>query len=194
MEQRLDATYLRHGPFERAAAVGISAIAIGAGILLAAWGISFFWHYTPSEMVVRVDVTQKEPFTVTQDKPFTLAQPEPLKIEPGQLTIKPEQASPPVTSGVGGDRRTATGDVIRREVTVFSEVKHGPGRIVTGWNYKDGGGRVPVRQYCYYDASNVDHSSTWVEIALNGVRTPHASVSLVPDLQEALAKCQWWQG
>jgi hypothetical protein len=199
MEQRLDATYLHPGPFQRAGAIGIGAVSIGAGILLAAWGISFLWRYTPPEMVVRIanpelHVSQNGPFTVTQDKPFTLAQPEPLKIEPGQITVKTEQAFSPVTSGVGGDTKTPTGDVIRREVTVFSEVKHEPGRVVTGWNYKDGGGGVPVRQYCYYDSSNVDRSSTWVEIALNGVRTPHANISLVPDLQGALAKCQWWQG
>jgi len=47
MEQRLDATYLRSGPFERAAAVGFCAVAIGTGIFLAAWGISFLWKYTP---------------------------------------------------------------------------------------------------------------------------------------------------
>lgn len=195
MEQRLNATYLSPEPIERAAAIGIGAVAIGTGILLAAWGISFLWRYTPPEIVVRIanpelHVTQSAPFTVTQDKPFVLAQPEPLKIEPGQLTIKTEQTSPKVTSGVGGDTKT----VIRREVTVFSNVKHGPGTIVTGWNYSDGGGGVPVGQYCYYSASNVDHSSIRVDIASNGVRAPQMSALLVPDLEGALAKCQWWQG
>src|SRR5260221_3598776 len=153
MEQRLDATHLRAGVFERAAAIGISAVAIGLGILLAAWGISLLWRYTPPEIAVRianpeVHVTQDKPLTVTQDKPFVLAPPDPLKIETGQLTIKTDP--PTVTSGVGEDRRTATGDVIRRDVTVFSEVKHGSGTVVTGWNYKDGGSGVPMRQYCYY--------------------------------------------
>src|SRR5262245_21966560 len=105
MEQRLDATYLRSGPFERAAAIGIVAIAVGTGILLAAWGISFLWRYTPPEIAVRianpeVRVTQSEPFTVTQDKPFILAQPEPLKVEP---------PSPPFTIGAGGMRRQRQG-------------------------------------------------------------------------------------
>jgi hypothetical protein len=196
MEQRLDATYLRSGPFERAAAIGISAVAIGTGILLAAWGISFLWRYTPPEIAVRianpeVRVTQSGPLTVTQDKPFVVAQPEPFKVERGELTVKVEQPSPTIS---GGDTKTPTGDVIRREVTVFSNVKHGPGTVVTGWNYKDGGGRVPVRQYCYYDASNVDNSSTRVDIAFNGDRAPHVNALLVPNLEGALAKCQWWQG
>ena len=189
MEQRLDATYLRSGPFERATALGVGAVGIGTGILLAAWGISLLWRYTPPEIAVRianpeVHVTQEKPFTVTQDKPFV--------IEPGQLTIKTE--SPTVTSGVGGDRTTATGQVIRREVTVFLNVKHGPGTVVTGWNYKDGGGRVPVRQYCYYSAPNIDSSSTRIDIAVDVARLPNISASLVPELEGALAKCQWWQG
>jgi hypothetical protein len=192
----LDPTYLRPGMFERATAVGIGAVGIGAGILLATWGISLLWRYTPPEIAVRIAnpevyVTQDKPFTVTQDKPFALAQPDPLKIETGQLTIKTEAA--PITSGVGADKRTPTGEVIRREVTVFSNVKHGPGTVVTGWTYPDGGGSVPVRQYCYYSASNVDHSSTRVDIAFNGDRVPPASALLVPDLEGALAKCQWWQ-
>jgi hypothetical protein len=190
MEQRLDATYLRSGPFERAAAIGIVAVAIGTGILLAAWGISLLWRYTPPEIAVRianpeVRVTQNEPLTVTQDKPFIVTQPEPFRVE---------QPSLPVTNGAGGDAKTATGDVIRREVTVFSNVEHGPGTVVTGWSFKDGGGRVPVRQYCYYRASNLDHSSTRVDIAFDRIPAPHASAFLVPDLEKALAKCQWWQG
>jgi hypothetical protein len=195
MEQRLDATYLRSGPFERAAAVGFCAVAIGAGILLAAWGISFLWSYKPPEIRIanpEIRIVPSEQFKVTQDKPFTIAPTEPLKIDPGQPTMKVEPQSP-ATSGVGGNAKTPTGDVIRREVTVFSNVKHGPGTVVTGWTYPDGGGSVPVRQYCYYSASNVDHSSTRVDIAFNGDRVPRASALLVPDLEGALAKCQWWQ-
>src|SRR6266404_2517696 len=156
MEQRLDAAYLSSGPFERAAAVGFCAVAIGAGILLAAWGISFLWRYTPPEIRIanpEVTVTQNEPLTVKQDKPFTIQQPEPLKIEPVEVTIKPEPSPVGTTRGPGGET-TATGDVIKREVTVFRTVTHGAGKVVTGWNYPDGRGGVPVREYCYYTASN----------------------------------------
>jgi hypothetical protein len=189
MEQRLDATYLRSGPFERAAAVGIVAVAIGTGILLAAWGISLLWRYTPPEIAVRVAnpevrVTQSEPLKLKQDGPLILAKPEPFKIE---------QLSLPFTTGGDGDAKTPAGDVIKREVTVFSNVTHGPGTVVTGWNYRDGAGGVPVRQYCYYDAPNFDHSKTRVDLAFNRVPAPHASALLVPDLEKALTKCQWWR-
>jgi hypothetical protein len=130
---------------------------------------------------------------VTQDKPFIVAQPEPFKIEPGQLTVKVEQ-QPPATTGVGGNTKTATGEVIEREVTVFSNVRHGPGVVVTGWRYRDGSGGTPVQQYCYYTTPNSGPSSKRVDIASDGVRSPDMDPRLVPDLEGALSKCQWWQG
>jgi hypothetical protein len=181
MEQRLDATYLRAGLVERAIAIGIGAACIGTGILLAAWGISFFWRYTPPEIAVRVanpelHVTQDSPLKVSQDKPFVVVQSEPT-----------------IDKGARTDSKTAAGDVIRREVTVFSNVEHRPGTVVTGWNYRDGSGGVPMQQFCYYTAPNVDHSTKRVDIAYNGVRSFDVDAELVPDLEEALGKCQWWQ-
>jgi hypothetical protein len=171
MEQRLDATYLRSGPFARAAAVGFCAVAIGAGILLAAWGISFLWSYKPPEIrIANPEVTLK------QDKPFEFSPP---KIDSGPMG--------------GGNSKTTTGEVIRREVTVFSTVDHGPGHVTTGWRYRDGTGSVPLGQYCYYSAPNNDSSSTRIEIAVDRVRLPTISASLVPELEGALAKCQWWK-
>jgi hypothetical protein len=71
-------------------------------------------------------------------------------------------------------------------------VEHGRGTVVTGWNYRDGSGGVPVQQFCYYTAPNVDQSSKRVDIAANRVRLPNLDAGLVPDVEEALTKCQWW--
>jgi hypothetical protein len=193
MEQRLDATYLRAGLVERATAVGIGAVLIGAGILLAAWGISFLWRYTPPEISVRVanpelHVRQDAPLIVTQDKPFVVVPTELVKNNPAS-----DEPLRSIDKKVGTDSKTAAGDVIRREVTVFSNVEHGPGLVVTGWNYRDGSGGIPVQQFCYYTAPNVDHSSKKVDIAYNGVRSFDVDAELVPDLDGALGKCQWWQ-
>jgi hypothetical protein len=197
MDQQLDATYLRHGLVERAAAIGIGAVGIGTSVLLAAWGISFLWRYTPPEIAVRianpeVHVTQAAPLIVTQDKPFIVAQSEPFKIDPATVTIKVEQTPALPGGGVGGDPKTANGDVIKREVTVFWNLKHGPGHVVTGWSYPDGSGRVPVSQFCYYTTPNGDYSKR-IDIATNGDRSPYINASLVPDLEGALVKCHWWK-
>ena len=199
MEQRLDATYLRPGLAERSIAMGIGAVGVGTAILLAAWGISFLWRYTPPEIAVRlanpeVHVAQDSPLKVTQDKPFVVESPAPLKIDPPKVTVSVEQPPQSVVKGVSTDAKTATGDIITREVTVFSNVRHGPGAVVTGWSYADGSGGSPIRQYCYYSAPNSDHSTKRVDIASNGVRSLGIDAGLVPDLEEAIGKCQWWQG
>jgi hypothetical protein len=194
MEQHLEATYLRPGMVERGAAIGLVAVGIGTAILLASWGISFLWRYVPPETTVRIanpelHVTQKAPFLVTQDKPFVLAQPEPFKIDAADVTIRVDQ--PPLQLPNSAEK-TPAGDVIRREVTVFSNVKHGAGAIVTGWKYKDGRGGSPVAQFCHYIVPNADYSSTRIDIASNRTRLPLVDAALVPDLEGALAKCQWW--
>jgi hypothetical protein len=117
-------------------------------------------HGAYADPVVRV--TLDGPLEVVQDKPLVIAPPEPLKIDP-KTTIKVEP-SPALTNGSGGDAKTHAGEVIRREVTVFSNVKHGTGAVVTGWRYPDGGGRVPVDQYCYYTTQVVGHSSNRVDM------------------------------
>jgi hypothetical protein len=182
MEQHLNATYLRPGVIERASAIGIAAASIGTGVLLAAWGISLLWRYTPPEIVV------------PQDKPCVLAAPEPPKIDRDTPTPKVEPPPPLPDSGIGRNPKTPEGDVIRREVTVFSIVKHGTGQVITGWNFRDGSGGVPVGQYCYYLAPNADNSSTKIDIAFDKAPLPNINASLVPEMQEALGKCQWWQG
>jgi hypothetical protein len=187
MEQQLNATYLRPGVMERAAAVGVAAAGIGTGLLLAAWGISFLWRYTPPEIAVRVPEIH-----VKQDKPFTIASPPPLQIDPATPPLKIVPAAPLAGSG-NAENKTAAGEVIRRTVTVFSSVNHAAGQITTGWEFADGSGGRLVRQYCYYLAPNFDSSSTKIDIAFNGAPMP-TGASAVPQLQEALTKCQWWQG
>jgi hypothetical protein len=170
------------------------------GVFLAAWGVSFLWRYTPPEIAVRVanpalHVVQDAPLAVKQDTPFVLAPPDPLKIERGHLTVQVEQPpSLPMNDRLGSNSQTAAGDVIKREVTIFSHVQHGPGSVVTGWNYKNGKGGTPVSQFCYYTSRNPDQSSKRVDLAADGVRQPQIGMDLVPDLEGALSKCQWWHG
>jgi hypothetical protein len=201
MEQRLDATYLRPGLTERAPALGLGAVGIGTGIFLATWGISFLWKYMPPEIRIanpEVIVTQQAPLKIEQDKPFKVEQDKPFKVEQDKpfVFVPPELAKTDrgATNGVGPEGKTAAGDAIKREVTLFWSVTHGLGEIVTGWKYADGRGGNPVHQYCYYSAPNADHSSRRVDIASNRIPSPNINGGLVPDLEGALAKCQWGRG
>jgi hypothetical protein len=199
MEQRLEAKFLGPSLFERAAAIGVGAVSIGTAILLASWGISLLWRYTPPEIAVRISnpevrVTQTEPLIVTQDKPFMVTQSEPFRVEPKEFTVRMERSFPSIPNMSGGDSKTTVGDAIKREVTQFFYVKHGPGGVTTGWQYQDGSGGKPIQQYCYYNIPNLDGSDTKIDIASNGTPSINIGTRNVPDLDGALQKCQWWQG
>jgi hypothetical protein len=214
VETQLDHTYLRPGLISRAAAVGLGAVGVGAGVLLACWGLSFFWRYD-DPVVGKLEAVAQQLETLTQrttdglealsrstaQQTETMSRKtvEGLKAIDRKLEALDQKVAAARTEalnrgfgGVGrGDGRTVTGDVIQREVTVFSTVKHEAGGVVTGWVYKDGASDgVPMRQFCYYTAANFDGSSTRIDLALDGKRQPN--IWQVPQVEGALAKCQWW--
>jgi hypothetical protein len=78
-------------------------------------------------------------------------------------------------------------------VTVFSDVDHEGGRVTTGWKYKDGASAngKPILQYCYYDVTNLDGTSTRIDMAHDGRRLNFFNVQRP---EEALRKCHWWTG
>jgi hypothetical protein len=192
MEQRLDATYLRAGILERATAAGVVGLGLGMGVLLAAWGISILWsaHSAQAE-------TGKKAVGAIGDtnRPVAAVSFDPVKIEPVRVIVQVEQVHTALQAGnPAGPTVTPAGDVIRREVTVFSTVSHDAGDVTAGWVYKDGTGGRPIHQFCYFSVGNGDGSTRRVNIASNGEPSLGLNPGLVPDLPQALAKCQWWQG
>jgi hypothetical protein len=154
MERRVDFTYLRLITWAKA--ISAVVLSIGVSVVLIFWGISFIWKYTPPELKIAnpevvlkaepLAVTQDKPFTVTQDKPFELERPAPFKLE----QLEPFKVEQPEFRSPVGPAATKDGSVITREVTVFNQVRHSAGFVDTGWKFKDGGGREPLQQYCYY--------------------------------------------
>ncbi len=130
---------------------------------------------------------------VKQEKPFVLASAETSRKDPHSSSNRPERGwNFAHQSGVDNPVTTPQ-EVIQQEVIVFSSVKHGGGTIVTGWKYPNGSGRVPSNQFCYYSARNLDKSSTRVDLAMDGKTLNEAALTLVPESEQALGKCQWWR-
>jgi hypothetical protein len=88
--------------------------------------------------------------------------------------------------------RTVDGEIITREVTVFSSVKFADGEIVTGWTFPNGSAKVPQHQYCYYLRPNPDGSDYRVHIAVDREPTG-TSRALVSDFDAAVGRCDWWK-
>jgi hypothetical protein len=209
METQLDHTYLRAGIISRAAAVGLAAVGVGLGVLLACWGASFFWHIDDA-VVRRLDGIGKQTAglsDVLRDEisSLSLKTTESLDALGGKIDVLGgkidalgnrvdviDQRVLVSRSPSDQPERTPDGDIIRRQVTVFKTVTHADGDVITGWVYKDGASDGhPMSQYCYY-MSGKNGASFKIDLASNGQRLFNENVTKVPQLEEAIAKCQWW--
>ena len=103
----------------------------------------------------------------------------------------------PIIRGDTGQGTDRNGNVITKEVTVFNNIAHENGRVVTGWTYPDGAsaGQSPTRQYCYWSSGNLGGTSAeaTIHIAVNGTRLSNIASGLLR-LETALPKCVWWSG
>src|SRR5262249_55485657 len=184
-ETVLDHTYLRPGIVTRAGAVGLAAIGIGAGVLLACYGASFFFNTNSkrldaltakveeiaqrpdrtNEVIAKLDDLRREAGKIGSNITAHLASVEELKNR-SLIRGNPDEHGTPVN-----------GNVITTEVTVFKSVRHDSGYIFTGWDYPNGASanQPPIRQHCYWTDRAGPSSGAWVRINLadNGVRLPN---------------------
>lgn len=210
METQLDARYLRPGALSWSGAIGLGAVGVGLGVLLACWGLSLFWHRDDLalHLIPGLETRITEGLDALGQRIARLEQ------RPVQVVPAPAPTPAPAPRETSTLRRddcvlidpqgrhidcTGThelveqpGNIIKREVTAFFYVKHGDGAVATGWTYKDGGSDgVPQSQYCYYTVANAQGGSIKIDIGSDGGRLSNADMSTVPSLEEALGKCHW---
>src|SRR5262249_60050884 len=101
---------------------------------------------------------------------------------------------------IGGDCGLGTdgnGNVITKEVTVFNNIKHENGMVVTGWRYPDGASadQPPTHQYCYWSSGKLGGTSAeaTIHIAVNGTKLSNIA-SGVPPPPAAPPKSVLWGG
>jgi hypothetical protein len=213
METVLDHTYLRPGVVTRASAVGLAALGIGAGVLLACWGLSFFFHYD-SSIVTRLAALTAKVEEIAQRPDRTgdviaklndLASSITQKLDQidvasirssiaGRLASIDERLEafkrqPPIVTP-GPSRTDEHGNVIKTEVTVFHTMKHEGGEVASGWKYPDGASadQHPTNQYCYWSSGALGGTTSQVtiHIAAKGVRL--SNIGSVPKLEESVAE------
>jgi hypothetical protein len=206
-------TIVKEGSLFKAAAIGIVASGVGLGILLACWGASFFITHDDHPVLKRFDVltTKIEELAHRPDRTDeVIAKVDKLDRNASKIgrditnqltTVKgslEELKGRPIIAGNPSDHeKPVNGNVITREVTVFREVRHDNGKVVTGWRYPDGASadQRPKFQFCYWTSEPLGGttSSATIYIANEGVRLPNIGAG-VPRLEDALKECVWWNG
>lgn len=190
MEQQIDDRFLRPTPMARACAIAVTAIGLGCGILFAAWGASFLFRPNLSIPEIRianpeVRIASDSRVRISEDSALSLSSPSAARTT---FTANPLASLPARLSG-----DAPKDESVLREATIFSSVKHTSGMVVTGWRYASSADQVPHTQYCYFSSRKDDGTRLIVDLATGRSNPLNANSALMPEFDEALAKCQWWQ-
>ena len=208
-EAVLDPTYLQPGVVARGGAVALAAIGIGAGVLLACYGASFFFTTNNKRLdalTAKVEESAQRPDRTDE----VIAKLDDLRREAGKIgsgitarlasiegSLEELKHRPIIPGNPGAHEKTVNGNVIEREVTVFHTVPHDNGAVVTGWQYQDGASadQPPKKQFCYWNSERLGGTTAQatVWLANDGVRLPNIGAG-VPRLEDALRECVWWNG
>ena len=206
-ETVLDPTYLRPGIVTRAGAIGLAAIGIGAGMLLACYGASFLLNTNSKrldDLTAKVEELVHRPDRTDE----VIRELDDLKGEAGKIggnvtarlasiegSIEELKRRPIISGNPGAHEKTVNGNIIESEVTVFHTVPHDTGAVMTGWQYPDGASadQRPTRQFCYYRSERLGGTTAQAIISLadDGMRLQHIGAG-VPRLEDAIKECVWW--
>lgn len=122
-----------------------------------------------------------------------------LKTE-GTVKLDPEArlgAAPavprPTETQLGEGQRPASQAAVNTAFTVFKNVPHGAGQVVTGWNFASSDQKKPTHQYCYYSEQIDGGSKITVDLGENGRANPvaRAQGAMVPSI--AFSNCVWFK-
>ena len=204
-EAILDPTYLQPGIVARCGGIALAALGIGAGVLLACWGASFFFNDNDKRLDVLI--TKIEQLAQRPDRTDEIvAKADDLDRNASNITnqltsvkrsLEELKRWPLIAGNPDKHETTVSGRIINKEVTWFSTVPWDDGSIiVTGWKYPNGASadQRPTAQYCYWSSEQLGGttSATRVDLAENGKVLPNIG-SGVPRLTDALKECVWWR-
>jgi len=217
METVLDPTYIRPGIITKGVVVSLTAIAVGLGILMICFGLSFFFHFDKpvlarlDAMLVKLDAIAEKPDRSNE----VLARLDGIgdlvrstidgnHLSDGHLSKQLDSIQAQIYDLKNKEiisqvpqTKSPDGKVIDTEVTVFKYIAHEGGSVHSGWTYPNGASAdsPPKRQFCYWVSARLGGTtaSARIELAANGEQLPNISEKMM-NLEEALNKCIWWDG
>jgi len=217
METVFDPTYIRPGIVTKGAVVSLSAIAVGFGVLLVCFGLSFFFHFDKPVLtrldatLVKLDAIAAKPDRTDEvlarlDSIGDLVRSKidennlsngHLRNQLGSIQAQIHDLKNKESIYQAPQTKSSDGKVINTEVTVFKSIDHEGGSVHTGWTYPNGASAdsPPKHQYCYWASGHLGGTTAAarIDLAVNGEQLPNISEK-VQHLEEALNKCIWWDG
>lgn len=116
-----------------------------------------------------------------------------VKLDP-QATLAAAAPVPrPTESQLGENQRPASQAAVNTAFTVFKNVPHGAGQVVTGWNFASSEQKNPTHQYCYYSEQIDGGSKITVDLGENGRANPAARAHGAMNPVTSFSNCVWFK-
>jgi len=117
-----------------------------------------------------------------------------VKLDPeARLAAAPPPVPRPTEAQLGEGQKPASQATVNTAFTVFKNVPHGAGQVVTGWNFASSDQKSPSHQYCYYSEQIDGGSKLTVDLGENGranpAARPHGEMSPIT----AFSNCVWFK-
>ncbi|HMO30651.1 hypothetical protein [Enterovirga sp.] len=116
-----------------------------------------------------------------------------VKLDPESRLAVSSPVPRPTESQLGEGQKPASQAAVNTAFTVFKNVPHGSGQVVTGWNFTSSEQKSPTHQYCYYSEQIDGGSKLTVDLGENGRPNPAARPRGGMDPTVAYTNCVWFK-
>lgn len=177
--------------FYRLLGIGTLCGLLGAGIGAALYG----WQLSRQPAAETERIAQAVAAALSG---LTLKTEGTVKLDPASMaalsSAKPAEAPRPTETQLGVGTKPASQAAVNTAFTVFKNVPHASGNVVTGWNFSSSEQKMPQHQYCYYSEQIDGGSKLTVDLGENGRLIATAKARSGVDPASAFANCVWFKG
>jgi hypothetical protein len=174
--------------FWRLAGISLLLAMVGVGVGAALFG----WTYSRGPALEAGQVARA---VAAAMETVTLKTEGTVKLDPDARIAAAAPAIPrPSEAQLGEGQKPVSQAAVATAFTVFKEVPHAGGKVVTGWNFAASDQKLPNYQYCYYSEQTGGGASVSVNLGENGILNPEARARGTMQPASAYANCVWFRG
>lgn len=176
--------------FYRLAGYALICATLGLGIGAALYG----WTYGRQPVIQAEQVAGAVAAALSG---LTLKTEGMVKLDPQSILAiaapKPPEGPRPTEAQLGAGATPPSQAAVNTNFTVFKNVPHGSGQVVTGWNFTSSDQKTPQHQYCYYSEQIDGTSKVTIDLGENGRPVAMAKGRASMDPVLAYTNCVWFK-